>query len=113
MSPNRKPVEKALPVLVDLPAGTELFRIHSNKFSALEYNPNAPVTPWDGGRFDSEDGSYAFLYAGADFAGAAAEVLLRDIESQDLLARSIIPRRVLKGRSVSTFEIVQTLRLVK
>ena len=62
---------------IELSAGSRLWRIHSDDFAAGSFNRTVPG-PHRGGRFDSYDGSYAYLYAGADTTAAVAETLLRD-----------------------------------
>ncbi len=56
-----------------------------------------------GGRFDSADGSYAFLYAGSDPVACVAETLLRD--------RNAVPYRVpakrLLGLRLSELEVAR------
>lgn len=52
-------------VLVELGKGQLLRRIHDTRFGPTEFNPTPrpPIVPVVGGRFDSLDGGYAYLYA--------------------------------------------------
>ncbi len=50
------------PVLVTLPAGAELWRIHHNKYAANAMNPTPQPTIPGGARFDSLAGDYAYTY---------------------------------------------------
>jgi hypothetical protein len=65
------------PQLHVLRAGTNVWRVHSKQFEPTQFNPGPPP-PQGGGRFDSENGSYAHLYAAQDTIAAIAETLLRD-----------------------------------
>src|SRR5664279_5542149 len=52
------------PVVDRIPAGTLLWRVHSNKYLANQRNPTPSPTIPGGGRFDSLDGSYSYSYFG-------------------------------------------------
>jgi RES domain len=95
--PPGKPVGE--PRRHTLPALTSLERIHSNEFDAAEFNPTVPG-PGTGGRFDSIDGDYAYLYAGEDIDTAVEETLLRDVPQQAGQPRQL-PRAQLEGRTIS------------
>jgi hypothetical protein len=80
------PPKDAAPVVVTLPTGTTLWRIHADRWMSTRFNPTLRdgVATFDplcdqGGRFDAtKDDPYAYLYAAADTIGAVAEALLRD-----------------------------------
>ncbi|WP_420625417.1 RES family NAD+ phosphorylase [Candidatus Poriferisodalis sp.] len=93
-----------------------LWRLHDEEFGANEFNPN-PVTQdhigkYQGGRFDSRpDDPYEFLYAAGDDSTAIAEVLLRDLPSDDYGIRSL-PADQLLGKCVSQLRVDSDLDLV-
>ena len=60
-------------------AGTVLYRLHSSHFAPTAFNPIKADNPFKGGRFDSHEGTYAYLYAGSSYAIAIAETLARDV----------------------------------
>ena len=66
------------PVTHVVPAGAYLYRVYPHLVRGpLDFNPTAAGTSPRHGRFDSIDGSYAYLYAAATPYGALAEALLR------------------------------------
>jgi hypothetical protein len=99
------------PVIDTLPAGTSLYRVHSRAFGSTVFNPTKAADPHKGGRFDSNDGSYAYLYAGQDFSTAIAEVLIRDLPSGPVPPR-VIPRAQLRDRMLSELRVEEPLSLV-
>ena len=99
------------PVIATVPAGAALYRVHASRFGSAGCNPTKADDPLKGGRFDSDDGSYADLYAGQDFSTAIAEVLIRDLPSGPVPPR-IIPRRKIRGLVLSELGVEQPLSLV-
>jgi RES domain len=99
------------PVIATVSAGAALYRVHSSRFGSTAFNPTKADDPLKGGRFDSDDGSYAYLYAGQDFATAIAEVLIRDMPSGPLPPR-LIPRARILGLVLSELGVEQPLSLV-
>lgn len=75
--PRRKP--RGHPVLHILPAGTSVFRIHSTERAPDALNHTAQPSRLSGGHFDSDDGSYGYIYLGDSPATAIAETLCRDL----------------------------------
>jgi len=100
------------PQYVSLDAGTVVYRIHSASFAATEFNPTAASDPFGGGRFDSSDGSYSYMYAGTSLAGAAAETLLRDMPESDWGTSRVLPYASLPRRQASELQVRRTVRLV-
>jgi len=94
------------PVRRLLKKGTLLWRIHESKFGAADFNPTPASDPWKGGRFDSPDGSYHYLYAAESKAAAVAEV------PADKSAR-IIPRAQVRDRVLSKIELGVDLEMVE
>lgn len=99
------------PVIATLPAGASLYRAHSSAFASTAFNPTKADTPLKGGRFDSNDGSYAYLYAGQDFATAIAAILIRDLPSGPSPPR-IIPRVKVRDLRLSELRVARPLQLV-
>jgi len=99
------------PVIDTLPVGTSLYRVHSSVFGSTVFNPTKAGDPLKGGRFDSNDGSYAYLYAGQDFPTAIAEVFIRDLPSGPVPPR-LIPRAKLLDRMLSELRVDKPLSLV-
>ncbi len=93
-----------------LSAGTPLWRIHNECFEPTEFNPTIRRTPADGGgRFDSDDGSYSYLYAASDSVAAVAETLLRNPHPP---APYHIPYARIEGRRLSQISPTQDLQMV-
>jgi len=99
------------PVIATVPAGSALYRVHSSRFGSTAFNPTKADDPRKGGRFDSDDGSYAYLYAGEDFDTAIAEVLIRDMPSGPSPPR-LIPRARILGLVLSELGVTHPLSLV-
>lgn len=106
--PARKP---GTPVLRKLASGTRLFRMHSDEFDSLTFNPTVASHPLRGGRFDSDDGAYSYLYAGEDFETVIAEALVRDLPSGPIPPR-LIPRVQLARKVLSELVLGQSLQVV-
>ncbi|MBC7977215.1 MAG: RES family NAD+ phosphorylase [Myxococcales bacterium] len=104
-------IRPGTPVTVDAPVGTSLYRAHASRFGATAFNPTRADDPLRGGRFDSDDGSYAYLYAGQDISTALAEVLIRDLPS-GLSPPRILLRARLRGLLLSELRVEQALQLV-
>ena len=70
---------------------TVLWRMHSDAFDPTAFNPTQVTNPFAGGRFDSSDGSYSYLYAAENRDVAVAETLLREIPQEDFARARLIP----------------------
>lgn len=99
------------PVTITLPAGTRLARVHSDAFAATAFNPTPAPTADRGGRFDSLDGDYGYLYAGEDQHVAVAEALLRDVPFPEGGPRQL-PFRAVRSKNLSWLETTGDLSLV-
>jgi len=86
-------------LITTIPADTSLWRIHSATRGAAELNPTARPRVRVGGRFDSLDGSYAYLYVGDIPAAAVAETLCRNLPVDQ--SPRLIPRAKIAGRVLS------------
>ncbi|MFD1813614.1 RES family NAD+ phosphorylase [Rhodococcus gannanensis] len=102
------PLPSAL--IVSVPSGTPLWRIHSAKRGAADLNPTASPRPRKGGRFDSIDGSYAYTYVGDSPAAAVAETLCRNLPVDQ--SPRLVPRVQIAGRVLSELRTTRALRVV-
>ncbi len=105
------------PVTTKVPAGSLLFRVHRDTRRPYEFNPTVrraagPEDVVEGGRFDSDDGSYAYLYAAFTEEGAFAESFARDLD-YTLAGPRPLPRARVAGMVVSTIFVVRDLELVE
>ncbi len=64
-----------------------------------------------GGRFDCTDGTWAYLYAGADTVAAVAETILRDRPHP--AQPYLVPAAKLRDRDISAIELAEDLVVVK
>lgn len=85
--------------------------MHSGDFAPTAFNPTPAPTADRGGRFDSLDGDYGYLYAGEDHYVAVAEALLRDVPFPEGGPRQL-PFRVVRNRNLSWLETTRDLSLV-
>jgi hypothetical protein len=95
------------PVVETVAAGTRLWRIHEDRFDATQMNPRARPHVEAGGRFDSVDGSYAYLYLGDSPEAAIAETLCRSLFGTE--ADRIVPAITIRRRVLSALVVVQNL----
>ena len=88
------------PVLSVLPAGTVCRRVHFETYPADMFNHTPSPSHLQGGRFDSLDGAYGYLYLGDSDESAIAETLCRDLPL-DGSAR-IVPRSNIRHRRLTS-----------
>jgi hypothetical protein len=105
------------PVTTTVPAGTVLFRVHRDTRRPYQFNPTArrpagPEDPVNGGRFDSDDGSYAYLYAAFGEEGSFAECFARDLDYTVAGPRPL-PRSRVAGMVVSAVFVQRELEVVE
>lgn len=91
-----------------LTAGTVVWRVHSSGRAASALNPTAQPDELAGGRFDSLDGSYAYLYLADCPEGAIAETICRDLPLDPTDAR-IVPASSVAGRTLTALTVTRTL----
>ncbi len=90
------------PVPLHLPEGTLLFRLHSSKRSATDFNRRPAHSFYGGGRFDATGlDRYGFLYAGLTAATAVCESLLRSLPFAADAVPRLVPQAAVAGRQVS------------
>lgn len=91
-------------MLVSLPEGTALWRIHGARRAPNAVNPTAQPSVPGGSRFDSLTGNYACIYVGDTPEAAVAETLCRDLPvtgSPRMVARKRIAGRLLSRLTVT------------
>lgn len=93
-----------------LRTGTRLWRVHSVHRAAEAMNPTAHPDATRGGRFDSRDGSYAYLYLGNTQQAALAETLTRDLPLDG--GPRLLPHRALVGHRLSEVEVSTGITVV-
>ncbi|OYD70186.1 RES domain-containing protein [Rhodococcus sp. OK302] len=99
------------PVLITtIPVGMSLWRIHSATRGAADLNPIARPRVRVGGRFDSIDGSYSYLYLGDSPAAAVGETLCRNLPVNH--SPRLIPRAQIVDRVLSELRTVRPVQVV-
>ena len=104
------------PVIHSLPAGQPLVRVHDQNRPPAAFNPTPRPAlrhsdPVRGGRFDSVDGTYAYLYAGLNHKAAFAESFGRDLDYTAPGPRPL-PRFRWQAKAVTVCETTRRLKLV-
>jgi hypothetical protein len=94
---------------------TLMVRVHGDR-PAVAFNPTLrpaqpPGGPVLGGRFDTLDGSYAYLYAADSEEGAFADVFARDL-NYTIAGPRPLPRARIAGKEVSVISAQRDIRLV-
>ena len=95
-----------------LPSGSNLWRVHQQKYDAAAFNDH-PVDPYfGGGRFDATaDDPYPFMYAALTESTALAEILLRDLPFPSGRPR-VIKRSSVARRQISLVETTIDMTLI-
>lgn len=91
-----------------LAAGTRAWRVHGARRPAAAMNPTAQPDALGGGRFDSLDGGYAYLYVADSEDGAIAETLCRDLPLDPSVER-IVPTSAVAGRVLTALTVVSDI----
>ena len=102
--------QKYEPLTSDLKSGLKLWRIHSRIYDANAFNPTIPIAK-SGGRFDTIEGDYSYIYAGSDVNAAVAETLIRDRRLNSPYNR-ILKKRI-RGKNLSKIQLKTDLTVVK
>ncbi|MFF7177619.1 RES domain-containing protein [Streptomyces sp. NPDC008121] len=96
-----------------LPAGTELWRVHSVKRPAERFNPVTVDAHFGGNRFDGTSlDPYSYLYVAADPATALAETLLRSLDFDTGTGLRLVPYAAVRGRALTRLRTRVDLRLI-
>jgi hypothetical protein len=103
----------AEPRRVDWKAGRVLYRVHSRKREAVEFNPTPQDHHFGGGRFDSTPNDlYSYLYAAPEPTTALAERLLRDIAFDAEHPTRVLPCYELEGKRLSQVRLARDVALL-
>ncbi|MGW3203806.1 RES family NAD+ phosphorylase [Streptomyces sp. NPDC001135] len=95
-----------------LPAGTQLWRMHSSRYAAEEFKPFVPGNRTYG-RFDATpEDPYPCLYAATDPETALAETLLRSVPYDPETSMRLVLWAQVRGNSLSVVRTRCELRLV-
>lgn len=97
------------PATVRLAAGTRVWRVHLIGRGADVPNATAQRSARAGGRFDSIDGSYGYLYLGDSPDAAVAETICRDLPVDQ--SPRLIPVKQIADRKLTEVEISDDLVL--
>ena len=106
--PNYRPPEAltGTPGKVTLARGTRLYRVHTSRRAAGDFNPRPAHCLYGGGRFDATScDTYGYLYAGLGPAAAVCETLLRSLPFDPTGRPRVLPRRAVEGRRLSVLEL--------
>jgi hypothetical protein len=101
------------PNLYTLNARERLWRVHSRRYHADQFNPVPGDQRDRGGRFDgTTDNPYPHYYAGGDETTALAEIFLRDPLQFNQFGYRVLPFTAVRDRRISAVETVRPLTLV-
>ncbi|MEV5873832.1 RES family NAD+ phosphorylase [Streptomyces sp. NPDC052101] len=95
-----------------LPAGTQLWRMHSSRFAAEEFKPFNPDDPAPGRFHGTAKDPYPCLYAATDAETALAETLLRSVRFDPATSMRLVPWASVRGKSLNVVRTRCELRLV-
>ena len=94
-----------------LPAGTSAFRIHTAERDPVALNHAARPSRISGGRFDSDDGNYGYIYVGDSPSTAIAETLCRDLP---LTGRArLVPWTQVARRALTRMTVVRDVTVLR
>src|ERR1022692_45657 len=95
-----------------LPAGTQMWRVHSRHRPAEQFSARESDVLWGGGRFDGTDRcSYPFLYAAFQQTTAGAETLLRSMPFVGSRPRTL-QRKAIDDRRLSAVTLIAQVTLL-
>jgi hypothetical protein len=101
------------PNLYTLNARERLWRVHSRRYHADQFNPVPGDQRDRGGRFDgTTDNPYPHYYAGGEETTALAEIFLRDPLQFNQFGYRVLPFTAVRDRRISAVETVRPLTLV-
>lgn len=96
-------------LITTIPADTSVWRIHGAVRGAADLNPTPRPRVRAGRRFDSIDGSYAYLHVGDSPAAAVAETICRNLAVNQ--SPRLIPRAKIEGRVLSELRTIRAVRV--
>lgn len=95
-----------------LPAGTQLWRMHSSRFPPEEFKPFHPDDPAPGRFHGTPEDPYPCLYAATDAETALAETLLRSIRFDFETGTRLVPWAKVRGKSLNVVRTRYEMKLV-
>ena len=95
-----------------LPAGTQLWRMHSSRFAAEEFKPFDPGTGPNGRFNGTPEDPYPCLYAATDPETALAETLLRSVPFDPKTGKRLVLWASVRDKSLSVVRTKCELKLV-
>ncbi|MFD4366643.1 RES family NAD+ phosphorylase [Rhodococcus sp. NPDC058521] len=97
--------------IIEITPDVTVWRIHSSAADrdANVLNPTPQPRARRGGRFDSIDGSFSYLYLGDSPAATVAETLCRNLPVDQ--SPRLIPRAQIRGRVLSEVRLTRTIRV--
>ncbi|ADI03660.1 RES domain protein [Streptomyces bingchenggensis BCW-1] len=95
-----------------LPAGTQLWRMHSSRFAAGEFKPFDPKDRSPGRFHGTPEDPYPCLYAATDAETALAETLLRSVDYDLEIGMRLILWAQVRGKSLDVVRTRCELKLV-
>ncbi|MEU5023470.1 RES family NAD+ phosphorylase [Streptomyces milbemycinicus] len=95
-----------------LPAGTQLWRMHSSRFAAGEFKPFDPKDRSPGRFHGTPEDPYPCLYAATDAETALAETLLRSVDYDLEIGMRLILWAQVRGKSLNVVRTRCELKLV-
>ncbi|MFI9250565.1 RES family NAD+ phosphorylase [Streptomyces sp. NPDC053069] len=95
-----------------LPAGTQLWRMHSSRFAAEEFKPFRPDDRNPGRFHATPEDPYPCLYAATDPETALAETLLRSVPFHRETGMRLVPWASVRGKSLNVVRTRCELKLV-
>lgn len=95
-----------------LPAGTQLWRMHSSRFAADQFKPFDPKDPSPGRFHGTSEDPYPCLYAASDPETALAETLLRSHPYDPETGMRLILWAQVRGKSLNVVRTRCELKLV-
>jgi len=103
---------RVTPVIVPLPIGTDLWRVHPTDRPATDFNERYADEDFGGSRFDGTPGDpFSFLYAAMDCETALLETLGRSVP-YDRRGWRLIVRRSIKNQCISHMRLTTELNLI-
>jgi hypothetical protein len=95
-----------------LPAGTQLWRMHSSRFAAEEFKPFLPDDPAPGRFHGTPEDPYPCLYAATDAETALAETLLRSVRFDLDTGTRLVPWAKVRGKALNVVRTRYEMKLV-
>ncbi|MFB7168100.1 MULTISPECIES: sigma-70 family RNA polymerase sigma factor [Streptomyces] len=97
---------------LEIPVGTQLYRVHSKRVSSTAFNPRQ-ADLFTGGRFDGTPADpYPHLYAAPTPKAAVAATLLRALPFNPDTGLRVVPFAAVKDRQLTQLRTTEPLQLI-